>query len=105
LALDSWAEQHLRPWYLDHVRWDSTLLRRFDGLELDLSERIPSDVICAAAEVDESLKPYVGMYLGMATGPDILDAAEQRTRELLAEGWRPKTPGPTGAELADAVRS
>jgi 2-polyprenyl-6-methoxyphenol hydroxylase-like FAD-dependent oxidoreductase len=105
LALDAWAEQHLRPWYLDHVHWDRTLLRRFAGHDLDLTDRIPSDVICAAAEVDESLKPYAGMYGGMVTGPEILDAAEPRVRELLAEGWRPKTPGPTGAELAEAMRS
>lgn len=104
LALDSWAEQHLRPWYLDHVRWDRTLLRRFEGSDLDLSERIPSDVICAAAEADESLRPYVGMYLGMVAGPDVLDDAEPRVRELLVQGWRPTTPGPTRAELADALQ-
>ncbi|GAA3811138.1 FAD-dependent oxidoreductase [Nocardioides panacisoli] len=103
LALDSWAEQHLRPWYLDHVRWDRTLLERFDGRDIDLAERIPSDVICAAAEVDESLRPYVGMYLGMGAGPDVLDAAEPRVRELLGEGWRPRTPGPTRSALADAL--
>jgi 2-polyprenyl-6-methoxyphenol hydroxylase-like FAD-dependent oxidoreductase len=103
LALDSWAEQHLRPWYLDHVRWDRTLLERFEGRDLDLTQRIPSDVICAAAEVDEGVRPYAGMYLGMVTGPDILDAAEPRVRELLASGWRPSTPGPTRVELAEAL--
>lgn len=105
LALDAWAEQHLRPWYLDHVHWDRALLRRFAGQDIDLDDRIPSDVICAAAEVDESLKPYAGMYGGMVTGPAILDHAEPRVRELLAEGWRPKTPGPTGPELAEAMRT
>lgn len=105
LALDAWAEQHLRPWFLDHVHFDRTLLRRFAGDDIDLTDRIPSDVIVAAAEVDESLKPYAGMYGGMIAGPDILDAAEPRVRELLAEGWRPKTPGPTGPELAEAMRA
>lgn len=104
-ALDSWAEQQIRPWYLDHVRWDRTLLHRFAGGDLDLSERIPSDVICAAAEVDEELRPYVGMYLGMVTGPDILDPVEDTVRELLLQGWRPRTPGPTGAQLAEAARA
>lgn len=104
LALDAWAEQHLRPWYLDHARWDGTLLRRFAGEDIDLTERIPSDVIVAAAEVDVSLKPYAGMYGGMVAGPDILDAAEPRVRQLLAEGWRPKAPGPGRAELAEAIR-
>jgi 2-polyprenyl-6-methoxyphenol hydroxylase-like FAD-dependent oxidoreductase len=105
LTLDSWAELHIRPWFLDHVRWDRTLLARFEGHDLDLTERIPSDIICAAAQADESLRPYVGMYLGMVTGPDVLDAAEPRVRELLAAGWRPSTPGPSPIELAEALRA
>jgi 2-polyprenyl-6-methoxyphenol hydroxylase-like FAD-dependent oxidoreductase len=104
LALDAWAEQHLRPWYLDHVRWDRTLLSRFDGHDIDLAEPIPSDIICAAGGADENLRPYVGMYLGMATGPNILDAAQPRVRDLLAGGWRPETPGPTRTELAQALQ-
>jgi 2-polyprenyl-6-methoxyphenol hydroxylase-like FAD-dependent oxidoreductase len=103
LALDAWAEQHLRPWYLDHVRWDRSLLSRFEGHDIDVTERIPSDVICAAAAVDESLRPCVGMYLGMASGPDILDAVEPQVRDLLAKGWRPQTPGPASAEIAQAL--
>lgn len=105
LALDAWGEQHLRPWYRDHVRWDRTLLERFEGRDIDPRERIPSDVICAAAGADPSLAPYVGMYLGMVAGPDVLDAVEPRVRELLAEGWRPRTPGPTRTELAEALHS
>jgi 2-polyprenyl-6-methoxyphenol hydroxylase-like FAD-dependent oxidoreductase len=105
LALDAWAEQHLRPWYLDHARWDRSLLRRFAGEDLDLTDRIPSDVICAAVEVDESLAPHVGMYQGMVAGPEILDPIEARVRELLEEGWRPTAAGPSGVELAGAVSS
>ena len=96
---------HLRPWYRDHAHWDRTLLRRFAGLDIDLSDRIPSDVIVAAIEVDESIKPYAGMYGGMVAGPEILDPVEGRVRELLHQGWRPKTPGPTGAELTEAIRT
>jgi hypothetical protein len=103
MALDAWAEQHLRPWFLDHVHFDRTLLRRFAGDDIDLSDRIPSDVIVAAAEADESLKPFAMMYGGMVAGPDILDAAEERVRELLTSGWRPHTPGPTGPDLAEAI--
>jgi 2-polyprenyl-6-methoxyphenol hydroxylase-like FAD-dependent oxidoreductase len=105
MALDAWAEEHLRPWFLDHLHFDRTLLRRFTGDDIDLTDRIPSDVIVAAAEVDENLKPFAMMYSGMVAGPDILDAAEPRVRELLAEGWRPKAPGPTGPELAEAMRA
>jgi 2-polyprenyl-6-methoxyphenol hydroxylase-like FAD-dependent oxidoreductase len=105
LALDAWAEQHLRPWYRDHAHWDRTLLSRFAGEDIDLADRIPSDVICAASDVDDSIKPNVGMYSGMTTGPEILDPVEDRVRELLRDGWRPKLPGPTGAELAEAMRA
>lgn len=105
LALDAWAEKHLRPWYLDHVHWDRTLLRRFAGDDIDLADRIPSDVICAAAGADPSLMPYVGMYLGMVAGPDVLDPVENTVRELLATGWRPPAPGPTGDELAHEISS
>jgi 2-polyprenyl-6-methoxyphenol hydroxylase-like FAD-dependent oxidoreductase len=103
LALDTWAEQHLRPWFLDHVHFDRTLLARFAGEDIDLGDRIPSDVIVAAAEVDESIKPLAGMYAGMVAGPDVLDAAQAPVRALLAEGWRPEAPGPTGPELAAAL--
>lgn len=103
LALDSWAEQHLRPWFLDHARWDSTLLLRYRGKALDLGEPIPSDVICAAVEADARLNAHVGMYLGMVAGPSVLDPVEPDVRALLEGGWRPKTPGPTAAELAEAM--
>jgi 2-polyprenyl-6-methoxyphenol hydroxylase-like FAD-dependent oxidoreductase len=104
LALDTWSEQHLRPWYLDHAHWDRTLLRRFAGEDIDLSDRIPSDVILAAAELDDSVKPVAAMYGGMVADPDVLDAVEPRVRELLRQGWRPTTPGPTSPELADVMR-
>jgi len=103
LALDAWAEEHIRPWFEDHVRSDRTLLRRFAGSDLDLDERIPSDVICAAAAVDPSIAPYVGMYFGMVAPPSVLDPAEPRVRELLATGWRPSLIGPTAAELTALV--
>ncbi len=103
LALDAWGEQHLRPWYLDHSHWDRTLLRRFAGKDLDLSDRIPSDVICAAIEVDPGLKPAVAQYSGLAAGPDVLRPLEPRVRELLQEGWRPKMPSPSRDELVAAM--
>ncbi len=102
-ALDAWSAQHLRPWFLDHVRWDTGLLRRFAGEDIDLDDRIPSDVICAAGPEAPEITPLVGMYQGMAAGPDVLDSAEARVRELLRTGWRPALSGPTAAELAKIV--
>lgn len=103
LALDAFAEEHIRPWWTDHVHLDRTLLRRFAGRELDLRDRIPSDVICAAAEADPAMAPYAGMYLGMVAGPDVLDPVEDTARSMLAAGWRPEVAGPTRSELAAAV--
>jgi hypothetical protein len=103
LSLDVWAERHIRPWYLDHVRWDRTLLGRFSGRDLDLTEPIPSDVICAAVAVDPSIGPLVGQYLGMVAGPDVLDPAQARVRDLLRSGWRPAPVGPTVEELTASV--
>jgi 2-polyprenyl-6-methoxyphenol hydroxylase-like FAD-dependent oxidoreductase len=100
LALDLWAEENIRPWYLDHVRWDRTMLHRFAGGRLDLTEPIPSDVICAAAAVDPSIAPLAGQYVGMTAGPDVLDPAQGRVRALLQQGWQPPTVGPALADLA-----
>jgi 2-polyprenyl-6-methoxyphenol hydroxylase-like FAD-dependent oxidoreductase len=99
LALDLWAEERIRPWYLDHVRWDRALLRRFAGADLDLAQPIPSDVICAAAAVDPSITPLAGQYNGMIAGPEVLDPARERVLALLRSGWRPAQQGPSAAEL------
>jgi 2-polyprenyl-6-methoxyphenol hydroxylase-like FAD-dependent oxidoreductase len=98
-ALDLWAEQHIRPWFADHVYWDRTLLDRFGGGELDLGAPLPSDVVCAAAAVDPSIAPFAGMYLGMIAGPDVLDPARESALALLRSGWRPTSEGPRAAEL------
>jgi 2-polyprenyl-6-methoxyphenol hydroxylase-like FAD-dependent oxidoreductase len=101
---DAWCEQHIKPWYADHVYWDATLLRRWRGEDIDLDARIPSDVICAAGEVDPSLTEFVMPYLGMFAPPSVLDPAQERVREILRTGWRPPVAdGPSRDELADVV--
>jgi 2-polyprenyl-6-methoxyphenol hydroxylase-like FAD-dependent oxidoreductase len=102
-VLDEWGEEHVRPWFEDHVHADRTLLRRFAGEELDPGDRLPSDVICAAAAVEPSIAPLVGQYLGMLAPPSVLAPAEGRVRALLAQGWRPEPVGPTPAELTALV--
>jgi 2-polyprenyl-6-methoxyphenol hydroxylase-like FAD-dependent oxidoreductase len=79
------------------------LLAALDEPGQDVVDRIPSDVICAAAAVDPSIRPFVGMYLGMVAGPDVLDPAEGRVRALLEGGWRPALVGPTAAELTTLI--
>ena len=102
--LDAWCESNVRPWYDDHIWWDQTLLRRFAGEDLDVEGRLPSDVICATAEVDPSIRPLAGAYLGMAALPSSLDAAVDRARAVLRTGWRPAWgAGPSRDDLAASL--
>ena len=104
LRFDAWCAENIRPWFLDHVYWDTTLLRRFAGDGIDLDARIPSDVICAAAEVDPSFMPMVAPYMGMLALPGVLDPLQERTREILRTGWRPSLgTGPSRDELVGAI--
>jgi 2-polyprenyl-6-methoxyphenol hydroxylase-like FAD-dependent oxidoreductase len=99
---DDWCVETMRPWYEDHVYWDRTELQRFAGQDLDLDARIPSDVIVECAQVDPSLMAFVGPYLGMLAGPQILDGAQEPARAVLRSGWRPScAPGPSRDELAE----
>jgi 2-polyprenyl-6-methoxyphenol hydroxylase-like FAD-dependent oxidoreductase len=106
LRFDAWCAENIRPWFLDHVYWDATLLRRFAGDGIDVDARIPSDVICAAAEVDPSFMPMVGPYNGMLATPSVLDPLQERAREILRSGWRPSLgTGPSRDELVDTITS
>ena len=102
-SLDAWCEESIRPWFEDHVWWDRTLLARWRGQDVDLEGRLPSDLVCAAAEVDASIRPAVGAYLAMAAGPSVLEPAVERARAVLRTGWRPTSTGPTRDELAESL--
>jgi hypothetical protein len=41
------------------------LPRRLAGEDIDTEARIPSDVICAAAEADPAMRPVVGPFMSM----------------------------------------
>jgi len=98
---DAWCTANIRPWYQDHRYWDATLLRRFDGEDIDIEARIPADVVCAAAEQDPGIWPAAGAYLGMLAPPSVLDPVQDRARAVLRTGWRPAfADGPSGADLA-----
>ncbi|TNM38393.1 FAD-dependent oxidoreductase [Nocardioides albidus] len=103
LLLDQWAEEHIRPWWADHVRTDGSLLRRFHGEPLSPDEPLPSDVILAAGEGRPDWMPVIGPFSGMFAGPAVLDQLREPVRQMLREGWRPPTPGPARAELAVAA--
>jgi len=86
------------------VRWDTDLIRRWSGGDVDLSQPLPSDLILAAAEADPALLRGVAPYLGMRALPASLDAVEAQARRIYASGWRPPSPpGPDIDQLADLI--
>ena len=104
LALDAWCTEQVRPWFDDHVYWDADLLRRWSGGDVDVTRRLPSDLVAEAAEADPTLMRVVGPYLGMQVLPTALAEVEPRAREIYAGGWRPpRHPGPTRDELAELI--
>jgi 2-polyprenyl-6-methoxyphenol hydroxylase-like FAD-dependent oxidoreductase len=103
-AFDSWALEHVRPWYEDHVYWDATLLARLRGENIDIDAPLSSDVICAAAQQDPAMFSVVGPFLGMLISPSELRSVEDQARDVLRTGWRPPFgDGPCAAELAEVV--
>ena len=90
---DAWCAANIRPWYEDHVYWDATLLRRLAGEDIETEARIPSDVICAAAEADPAMWPVVGPFMSMEAPPAVLDRVADRARAVLRSGWRPRLRG------------
>jgi 2-polyprenyl-6-methoxyphenol hydroxylase-like FAD-dependent oxidoreductase len=104
VEFDAWAGANLRPWFDDHVYWEATLLRRWDGEDIDLDARIPSDVVSAAAEVDPAIMPAAMAYTSMTALPGVLDQFQERARAVLRTGWRPPVAaGPSRADLARLI--
>ncbi|MGK5683038.1 FAD-dependent oxidoreductase [Actinoplanes sp. URMC 104] len=103
-AFDAWCAADVRPWFDDHVHWDADLLRRWAGGDVDVTRRLPSDLIMEATEADPSLLRVVGPYMAMEALPATLDEVEPRARAIFARGWRPTPhPGPTRDELAELI--
>lgn len=101
---DAWCEQHIRPWYDDHVLSDRTTLQRWAGEGVDVEGPLPSDVVAAAAQAEPSMMAVVGPYLSMLAPPTALDAVADDVRAMLRSGWRPSyAPGPTADDLAEAL--
>lgn len=99
-AFDAWCDVRMRPWVVDHLRMDDAMRRRWSGEDVDLSGRLPSDLIMAAAEVDERIGAALGPYVAMRAGPSCLDEVEPLARAVYATGWRPPlAPGPSRDEL------
>jgi 2-polyprenyl-6-methoxyphenol hydroxylase-like FAD-dependent oxidoreductase len=105
VAFDAWCTECIKPWFADHVEIDADRTRRWAGQDVDLSGRLPSDLIMAAAQVDPEIGPYIGPYAGMSALPSSLDVVQSRAKDVYASGWRPPVPpGPTRDQLAELVR-
>jgi 2-polyprenyl-6-methoxyphenol hydroxylase-like FAD-dependent oxidoreductase len=101
---DRWSVEHVRPWFDDHRYTDTDRVRRWSGGDVDVSRRLPSDLIAAAAEADPALREFVEPFVVMDALPASLAPAGARAREIYARGWRPAVPdGPTRAELSEVV--
>lgn len=106
IQFESWCLDFIKPWFDDQVYADTHRLRRWAGADIDLTERLPSDLISVAAERDERLSPAVAPYQRMDALPASLEAAEAQARQVYATGWRPAVPeGPSVVELAEMCRT
>jgi hypothetical protein len=102
---DAWCADNIKPWYEDHRYCDATMLRRFNGEDIDIEAPIPSDVVCAAAAMDPAIWPAARPYLAMQAPPSVLDTVQDKARVVLRTGWRPShAAGPARDELADLLR-
>jgi 2-polyprenyl-6-methoxyphenol hydroxylase-like FAD-dependent oxidoreductase len=102
--LDAWCEETMLPWVADHVAMDQDTMRRWEGGDVDLTRRLPSDLILAAATVDPAIARGIGGYLSMFELPSSLDPVEPLARAAYASGWRPPfAAGPTRQELREIV--
>jgi 2-polyprenyl-6-methoxyphenol hydroxylase-like FAD-dependent oxidoreductase len=101
---DAWCEANMLPWVLDHTHMDGDLVRRWQGGDVDLTQRLPSDLILSAATLDPRIGQVSPGYLSMLELPSCLDAAEPLARAVYQSGWRPgHSSGPTRNELVDIL--
>jgi hypothetical protein len=91
---------------LDHIHMDGDLVRRWQGGDVDLSRRLPSDLILSATAVDPRIGQASPGYLTMRAMSSCLDPVEPLARAVYQSGWRRRhSPGPTRDELVDITRS
>lgn len=88
VEFDDWCAKNMRPWVEDHRRMDHALAGRWDGADIDLTDRLPSDLIMAAASQDPSIGPAIVPYITMQGLPSSLDAVEPLARSVFETGWR-----------------
>lgn len=101
---DAWCEQNMRPWVADHVAMDTDTVRRWEGGDVDVTRRLPSDLILAAGAADPAILRGTGGYLSMLELPSSLDPVEPLARAVYETGWRgAPVPGPDRGELREII--
>jgi hypothetical protein len=101
---DAWCEENMRPWVADHVAMDTDTVRRWEGGDVDVTCRLPSDLILAAGAADPTILRGTGGYVSMLELPSSLDPLEPLARAVYETGWRAASPpGPNRSELREIV--
>jgi 2-polyprenyl-6-methoxyphenol hydroxylase-like FAD-dependent oxidoreductase len=95
-----WCDAAMRPWVAEHMAIDTGLARRWAGEDVFSDDRLPGDLVLAAAEQDPAIREYAGPWLSMDAGAESLEPARELARGVYATGWRPSyAEGPTRDEL------
>ncbi len=99
---DAWCTEQIRPWFEDHRHADADRLRRWGGGDVDLTRRLPSDLVVAAAATDERLRTLVEPFARMDALPGACTPWNPLRANCMRSGWRPPVPdGPTRDELGE----
>lgn len=103
---DTWCTQNIRPWFDDHCHADADRARRWGGGDVDVTRRLPSDLVVAATAAAPEIAAVTEPFGRMDALPSSLDSVEPTARACYASGWRPALPeGPTRDELAELCRA
>ena len=103
-AFSAWCDTWVLPWVDDHLAIDPESVRRWQGHDVDLTQRLTSAAIVQAAKANDRIQPYVGGFLSMQALPASLAPAEPIARAVYESGWRPPpADGPTRDELVALV--
>ncbi len=106
-SFDAWCAEAIAPWVRDHVEMDSARAARWSGAERGPRAPLPSDLVLAAASVDEG-SGIAGSqpYLAMTGRRTPWRRSSRRARRVYETGWRPAyAEGPSRDELARIVSS
>ena len=99
---DAWCTERIKPWFDDHCHADADRARRWAGGDVDVTRRLPSDLIVAASAAAPEIAVATEPFARMDAPPASLDSVEPTARQCYARGFRPPLPeGPSRDDLAE----